>query len=83
MFKLEILTLFMIILCFVLNKKNRLTILFTLEIFSLLIIITLILKGREIYHGLILICIGACEGAVGLRALISMVRMKTLSVEVA
>lgn len=81
MIKLEIVSLFLILICFALNKKNILTTLFTLEIYRLLIIITIILKGGETFHGLLLICVGACEGAVGLGTLVSMVRMKTKAVE--
>jgi len=76
MFKLEILTLLLISARFGLKKKNALTVLLTLEIFSLLIIMTMLLKGLDVYQGLILICIRACEGAVGLGTMISMNRTK-------
>lgn len=61
---------------FGLKKKNVLTVLLTLEIFSLLIILAMILKGLDVYQGLILMCIRACEGAVGLGTMISMNRTK-------
>ena len=75
MFKIETLTLLMIIIALGL-KKHRLTTLLLLEILCLFIVITSLKNGIEIFFRLILICVGACEGAVGLGALIRMSRME-------
>jgi NADH:ubiquinone oxidoreductase subunit K len=77
MFKLEVLTLILIIGSFGLKKKHSLTVLLSLEFLSLLIIVMTFMAGLDLFFGLIIICIGACEGAVGLRALIRMTRMKS------
>lgn len=47
-----------------------------LELLVLLLILLTMLIGHEIFFSMILICVGACEGAVGLSALISINRMK-------
>lgn len=41
----------------------------------MIIILTLIL-GIEVFNALIMICVGACEGAVGLGSLIRVSRLK-------
>ena len=75
MFKMEILALLLILTRFSL-KKNTLTVLLRLELFRLIIILSMIMQGLDVYQGLILICIRACEGAVGLGTMISMNRTK-------
>ena len=72
-FKLESITLILVIISMGL-KKNALTILLTLEILVIIIIIYSFYFGLDFFFGLILICVGACEGAVGLSALICMSR---------
>ena len=74
MSKVEIMT-FLIILLSLGMKKNLLTTLLRLEILCLLIIVIMLKNGIDMFFRLILICIGACEGAVGLRSLIRMRRM--------
>jgi len=75
MFKIETLTLLLIIIALGL-KKHGLTTLLLLEILCLYIVITALKNGIEMFYRLILICVGACEGAVGLGALIRMRRIK-------
>ena len=79
MFKLMILTLIMILSSFGF-KKHPLTLLLSLEIMSLLIIIVSLILGIDLFHGLLMICIGACEGAVGLRTLIGNSRVGGVSI---
>lgn len=43
--------------------------LLTLELFSVLIVIIALLGGKEVFFSILMICIGACEGAVGLGAM--------------
>jgi len=76
MLKLVEFSLISILACFALKKKNILTTLLTLEIFMILIIVSIIIKGFDIFISLMAICIGVCEGAVGLSALIRMTRIK-------
>lgn len=76
MFKLEVITLVLILGSFGLKKKHSLTVLLSLEFLRLLIIIITLMLGLDIFYGLIIVCIGACEGAVGLRALIRITRIK-------
>ena len=76
MIKLLLLRIVMITACFII-KKQTLRLLITLEIFIILIIMGMALLGIEIFFILLLICIGACEGAVGLGALIGITRTKT------
>ena len=76
MIKLEILTLILLISGFGIKKKNILTVLLSLEIYRLIIILLSLILGVEIFFGMMLVCIGACEGVVGLRTLISNTRLK-------
>ena len=80
MFKLELATILMVIISLGLKKKRVLTTLITLELFRLLIIFSMVLNGDEIHNGLMIICIGACEGAVGLGTMIRITRLKLLIV---
>lgn len=57
-------------------KKHPLSLLLTLEIINLIIIMLLIKEGIEIYYVLLFICVGACEGALGLRVIIRIIRSK-------
>lgn len=77
MFKLEIITMALILASFGLKKKHSLTVLLSLEFLRLLIIIMTLIIGLDMFFGLIIVCIGACEGAVGLRALIRITRIKS------
>ena len=75
MFKLEVLTLLLLLISLAIKKKNTLTVLLTLEIIRIIIILITLLFGVDIFFALLIICIGACEGAVGLRTLIAMTRI--------
>jgi len=77
MVKLELITIIILIGCFGLKKKHPLTVLLTLELFLLIIVKTVIRLGVEMYFALILICIGACEAAVGLSTFIRRARVKS------
>ena len=74
MINVDFLTLSILILSLGL-KKNTLTTLLTLEILRVIIIIVTLKIGTEIFFGLMILCIGACEGAVGLGALVRISRM--------
>ena len=75
MFEIELLTILFVIIA-VAMKTHSLTILICLELIILLIIVLTIIYGRDLFYCLIMICIGACEGAVGLRSLICITRRK-------
>ena len=75
MFKLVIIAMLLIILSFGL-KKHSLTILLNLELLCLMIIIISLIIGLEIFNALLMICVGACEGAVSLGSLIRVSRIK-------
>ena len=60
-------------------KQNSLTLLLCLELLRLLLVIRLIVYGVELFYSLLLVCIGACEGAVGLGALVRLSRYEGLS----
>ena len=75
MTKIVVLTMIILLISLALHKQT-LTILINLELLVLLLIILSLLMGIEIFFSMILICVGACEGAVGLRALIRLNRMK-------
>ena len=79
MIKLEVIALLLLIGSIGL-KKHALTALLTLEILRLFIIIITLIIGIDIFFGLIMICIGACEGAVGLATLIGNTRVRSLKV---
>lgn len=46
-----------------------------LELFILVIIRLFMYSGLEIFYSLMIICIGACEGAVGLACMIGLKRV--------
>ena len=73
---LKILTLTIILTSFGLKKKHVLTVLLSLELLCIVIIIYTLNLGLEIFFGLVMICIGACEGAVGLGCIIGLIRIK-------
>ena len=60
-------------------KKHALTVLLTLEIISLIIIIIIIYYGVEVFFTIVMVCVRACEGAVGLSALIRSSRSLSIS----
>jgi len=76
MFKVEIITFILLIICFGLKKKHPLIVLLTLELYLLIVMKAVVRLGNEIFFALLLICIGACEGAVGLGSLIRRTRVK-------
>ena len=55
-----------------------LTFLLLIEVLSLSIIFLSIVMGLDIFFSLIMICVGACEGAVGLGTMIGMSRVNGL-----
>jgi len=67
----------LLILFIAFYKKHGLTLLLTLEIICLLLILLFLRSGIEVFYGMMLICVGACEGVIGLRALIAITRVKT------
>ena len=75
MIKVEYLSILMLLMSLGLKKKNTLTTLLTLEILRIIIIFVILKIGNEIFFGLLMLCIGACEGAVGLGALVRMSRL--------
>jgi len=56
-------------------KKGSLTLLLTLEILLLVIIMITVRIGLDLFFRLLMVCIGACEGALGLGALICISRV--------
>lgn len=77
MTKLNIATFIVLILSFRL-KKHTLTLLLTLELLILLILYGTYLMSSETSFVLMIVCVGACEGAVGLGVLVGITRMKGL-----
>lgn len=77
MFKFETLTLLLFFIAFA-WKKHLLTFLLLIEVLSLSIIFLSIVMGLDIFFSLIMICVGACEGAVGLGTMIGMSRVNGL-----
>jgi len=67
--KLTVISIALILTSFAVKKKHVLTMLLTLELFSVLIVIIALLGGKEVFFSILMICIGACEGAVGLGAM--------------
>lgn len=55
-------------------KKHALTVLLTLELIRLMIIVLMMANGVEVFFTMIMVCVRACEGAVGLSALIRSTR---------
>jgi len=78
MINLNIITLLIIVSAIGIKKKHIITVLFTLELLSLLIILTTLNIGLELFVGIILLCIAACGGAVGLGAIIRVTRINTV-----
>lgn len=66
---------YLVLFSFIVMKTYGLTCLLTLEIVVILIFIGL-LRGAEPFFCLFLLCVGACEGAVGLSCLVRIVRAK-------
>jgi len=56
-------------------KKQCLTLLLSLEL--LVLFLLFVVLQHEMFYALLLICVGACEGAVGLSALIHITRKFT------
>ena len=69
------LTIILLLVSFIF-KKNALLILLTLEIVCFVILLLVLLLGLEIFFGLLIICVGACEGAVGLGSLVGLSRLR-------
>ena len=80
MLKFEAISLIIILSSFALRKRNTLTLLITLEIFCVLVIVVLVLLGLEGFFAFLVICVGACEAAVGLGTLIRIIRTKRLQI---
>lgn len=59
------------------TKKHPLSVLLLLEVLVLVILLHSMIIGVEIFYCLMLICVGACEGAIGLGALIGLRRIRT------
>jgi len=76
MHNLAVLSLFLLIVSFGLKKKHFLIMLLSLEFLGIFIIILTLIIGLEVFLGFIMVCIGACEGAVGLGSLIRSARVK-------
>jgi len=76
--KLEVITIIIVIISFGF-KKHPLRILICLELLCLLNLLITIKLGIDTFLGLVIICIGACEGAVGLGTLIRITRVKMIS----
>jgi len=74
MLKIILLTIFLILIAFGIKKKHALTYLFQLEILCLLLIFFLI-QYHELFFGILLICVRACEAVVGLSAIVSLARV--------
>ena len=66
---------YLVLFSFIVKKVYGLTRLLTLEITVILIFVRL-LGGAEPFFCLFLLCVGACEGAVGLSCLVRVVRAK-------
>ena len=75
MLKFRIVSTALLLRSFGLKKKHTLTVLLTLELLCLHAIIITLLLGFEIFFGLLIVCVGACEGAVGLGALVRIIRI--------
>lgn len=73
MVKLQIVTVTIAILALSI-KKHVLTLLLRLELLILLLILLTLQMGSELFLRVILICVGACEGAVGLGSMIRITR---------
>ena len=74
MINIEVFTLIMLMVAFGV-KKHALSLLIMLEFLSLLIILITLKLGLDIFFRLMLLCVGACEGAVGLGTLIRISRV--------
>ena len=57
-------------------KTHSLSLLLNIELIVILLIVVTLTIGYEIFFGLLIVCVGACEGAVGLGALIGLTRNK-------
>lgn len=79
MFKLSITGLMVFFLSLGIKKKHSISYLLTLEILVLLILRGTIQLGLDVFFLLLMLAVGACEGAVGLRAMIRIARSNKLS----
>ena len=79
MLKIEVCTLLFLLMRLGM-KKHTLSVLLTLELTRILIIYITLSLGLDIFYGLIIVCIGACEGAVGLSMIIGSNRTKIVSI---
>ena len=77
MLKIDCFAYFLLLSSFGIKKKHTLTLLLSLELLCLLIIYSVFIWNLEPFFGLMLICVGAREGAVGLGTLIRRMRLKT------
>ena len=75
MFKIQIISFLLIVASYGL-KKRPLAILVSLELLCLLIVSLALTLGIDCFFGLMLLCLGACEGVVGLGSLIARRRIK-------
>ena len=81
MLKISYLNIILISVSLGLKKRHTLIILLTLELWVLIIILLLMMSGLEIFFGILIICVGACEGVIGLRSLIRRTRVvRTVSI---
>ena len=76
MIKIEIMTLVLVMISLCIQKKHTLRFLITLEIYCLIVILITIFNGYELFYSMIILCVGACEGGVGLGIIASIRRMK-------
>ena len=76
MLKFMCVTITTCLLNFAIKKKHALTLLLQLELLNLLIILVILYIGVEIFFCMLMVCVRACEGAVGLGALIRIIRAK-------
>jgi len=74
MFKLQIISLILIVASYGL-KKRPLAMLVSLELLCLVIVYLALTMCIDCFFGLMLLCMGACEGVVGLGSLIAMRRV--------
>ena len=76
MLKLECVSFFVVLFSLSL-KKHSLSLLLSLELLTLLIVYVSVKAGLEVFLCFLFLCVGACEGAIGLSALVSLYRGKT------
>lgn len=79
MIKLSLTGLIVFFLRLGIKKKHRISYLITLEILILLILRGTLQIGLDVFFVLLMLAVGACEGAVGLRVMIKIARRNKLS----